>query len=71
MLRTAILASSVSESKQERGMAVYDDVERRRCGHCGCERDARSMSCMAGRWICAVCYNAGKRVADAAFGKSK
>lgn len=52
-------------------MAVYDDVERRKCGHCGCERDVRSMSCMAGRWICMACYNAGKRVANATLGKSK
>jgi phenylacetate-coenzyme A ligase PaaK-like adenylate-forming protein len=45
-------------------MAIYDDVERRTCGHCGCERDARSMSYIAGRWICMACYNAGKRVAS-------
>lgn len=43
-------------------MSVFDDVERKACGHCGCERDVRSMSCMAGRWICMACYQAGKRV---------
>ena len=44
-------------------MAVYDDVERCKCGHCGFDRDVRSMSCMAGVWICMTCYEKGKRTA--------
>lgn len=45
-------------------MAVYDDVERRTCGHCGLKREARSMICLSGQWICFACCDAGRRVAD-------
>lgn len=41
-------------------MATWDDVERRRCGLCGERRDVRSMTELAGKWLCRSCYNFGK-----------
>ena len=50
-------------------MAVYDDVERCKCSHCGLKRDVRSMSVLAGLWICKACYDLGRKHAQKMEGR--
>ena len=45
-----------------RGVQMTDD-DHRTCGHCGLERNVRSMSCMNGVWICTTCYAIGRHTA--------